>query len=241
MRAVGAVAVIGILSLSAVAATAADLRFISIDAAPWGWIDAGGGPRGVFPALVAELEARTGHRIDVAIRAFPRIDRDLESGDRDCTVVLWNEKRARIVEKGEDVLVFPFGVIARRGLRLERYEDLHGLVISVTRDLTVDPRFDADPALGKEFDKDYRAGLEKMARGRVDAIAGVIPTIRYIARRNGLGDQIGQALQLRTVPIALQCARGSAHVGRMGELGAAIRAMRADGTVERIMAEHYGD
>lgn len=220
---------------------AADIRFITIDAAPWASLDGNGRPQGVFPALAAELERRTGHRLEIAIRPFPRIDRDLESGDQDCTVILWNDKRGRIVEKGEDVHPMSFGVIGRRGLRMAGYDSLRGLTVSVTRNLAIDPHFDADASLKKEIDKDYRTGLEKMARGRVDAIAGAIPTIRYIARQAGLGDVAGEALQLTTIPLALQCARSSRHLGLMGELDAAIRAMRADGTLPRIMAEHYGD
>ncbi|MDX9742121.1 MAG: transporter substrate-binding domain-containing protein, partial [Gammaproteobacteria bacterium] len=167
---------------------ATDLDFVTIEAAPWAYRDADGRPAGAFPEIIAELERRGGDRIAIALYPLARIDQSLEAGQRDCTIILWNDYRARYAARGEDVYAMPFGVIARKGVRLESYDDLAPLVISVTRGLAMHPRFDADASLRKDADKDYLTGLRKIAHGRVDAVAGALPTILHIARQAGLDD-----------------------------------------------------
>jgi len=213
--------------------------FVTIEAAPWAYYDAGGNPAGAFADIVADLERRTGKRISVSLYPLVRIDQAMASGQQDCTIVLWNEHRSRIVVRGEDVYPMPFGVFARKGLRLASYDDLAPLTVSVTRGLAMDARFDADAGLRKETDKDYLTGLRKLARGRADAIAGALPTIRHIARNAGLDEHLGDSLTLRRVPLAFQCSKASPVAGaEMGRFDEALRAMRTDGTLAQILARH---
>lgn len=223
----------------AVPSKAAQPGFVTIEAAPWAYYDAAGRPAGAFAEIVADLERRTGQRITISLYPLVRIDQALASGQQDCTIVLWNEHRSRIALRGEDVYPMPFGVFVRKGLRLERYEDLAPLTVSVTRGLAMDARFDADAGLRKETDKDYLTGLRKLARGRADAIGGALPTIRHIARLAGLDGHLGDSLTLRHVPLALQCSRVSPLAGAgMDSFDEALRAMRADGTLARILSGH---
>lgn len=225
------------LTLGATAAPARELRFITIEAAPWASrVDA---PEGAFPDLVREIERRTGHVLSMSLQSFPRVERDLETGQADCTILMWRPERARVVERGETVYHMPFGVVARRGVKLESYEDLAPLTVSVVRGLTIVPRFDADAALRKDYDKDYASGVRKVVHGRLDAVAGALPTILHLARAEGMGDALGDRLVLSTVPLALQCSRRSPNLDAMAELNGALRAMAADGSLGRILERNH--
>lgn len=219
-------------------AAARDLRFVTVDAAPWA--SRPEAPIGAFPDLVREIERRTGHTITMSLQPFARVERDLEAGAQDCAILMWIDAHARMVERGETVYAMPFGVIARKGVRVAQYEDLSALTISVVRGVTLSARFDADTALRKDFDKDYLVAVRKMLRGRVDAVAGALPTVAYIAASNGYEDAVGDRLVLSVVPVVLQCSRHSSHLDIMPQLNDAIRAMTADGTLGRILsANHY--
>lgn len=220
------------------AAAAAELRMISIDARPWAWNDPDGTVRGAFADIVAEMSRRTGEPIRTTLSPFARIDRELESGQQDCTIILWNEARARIVDRGEDVYMMTFGVVARRGVSLHGYDDLAKLTVSVTRNLRIDPRFDEDSAIRKDFDKDYEIGLQKLAHQRLDAVAGAIPTILYIAGGLGVAQHLGDRLVLTRIPLALQCSKTANAPVRFDDLNAALRAMRADGSLARLLARY---
>ncbi|HLO78596.1 MAG TPA: transporter substrate-binding domain-containing protein [Magnetospirillum sp.] len=226
-----------ILILLPVAADARDLRFISVGAAPWA--ANGDAPVGAFPDLVRHIEQRTGHAITISLQPFARVERDLETGEQDCGILMWSDTRSHLVERGEAVYPMPFGIVARRGLRLASYDDLSRLTISIIRGLSIHPRFDGDGDLRKDFDKDYQTGLQKMARGRLDAIAGALPTIAYLADQQGYADILGDRLVLTTIPLVLQCSRRSANLDVMPDLNQAIRAMAADGTIARVMADNH--
>lgn len=226
-----------VVALLPAMAQARDLRFITVDAAPWA--SQPEAPVGAFPQLVRELERRTGHRIAIALEPFARVERELETGEQDCTILMWIEARARVVRRGEDVYAMPFGIIARKGLPLGGYGDLSALTVAVVRGVAISARFDADPVVAKDVDKDYLTSLRKMARGRVDAVAGALPTIAYIAALNGFGNALGDRLVLSTVPLALQCSLRSPNLDLMPQLNEAIRAMAADGTLSGVLVNNH--
>lgn len=218
---------------------AAELRFITLEAAPWALPGTDGRPAGAFAAIVNEIGRRTGDHMVLALHSFARIDRELEIGAQDCTIILWSDARARIVERGEAIYPMPFGVVARTGVTLASYDELKPLTISVVRNLAIDPRFDADDTLRKDFDKDYVMGLQKIAHGRLDAIAGALPTIRYLAGNHGVAHHLGRQLALTTIPLTLQCSKASPNLAAMPRLNEAVRAMRADGTLARLLSENH--
>ena len=216
-----------------------NLNFITIGVAPWAFVDkASGKSLGVFPAVVSELERRTGFHIQQSYEPFARIDHELEIGSQDCTILVWSDSRARIVERGEFVASHPMGVIARTGVKISSYDDLKGKTISVLRGLALEPRFDSDPEIIKDFDSDYVLGVRKLAHQRVDAVAGAVPTIQFLARQEGLEQYLGDRLMLVDTPLVLQCSKKSANLDLMPALNKAIRQMREDGTIERIKTDN---
>lgn len=228
----------GALTMLALPASAAEIRFVSIDAAPWAYYDAHDRPHGAFPEIVAELERRSGHTLPVTLQTFARIERDLELGMQDCTIILWSDGRAHLVDMGETIYPMPFGVLARQGVTLKTYDDLLSLTISAVRGVAFDKRFEADQRIKRDIDKDYGQSLQKLAHARVDAVSGAIPTILFQAGKAGLTEQIGDILELSRIPLALQCSKTSPQRMEMESLGGVIRAMKADGTLSRILARN---
>lgn len=226
-----------LLCLAGTPARADPLRMVTIDTAPWASLDGPSGrPVGVFPDLVAELTRRTGLSFTMDLQPFARIPRELETRRQDCTILVWNEQWSAFMVRGETVSAHPIGVIARKGVRLRSYDDLRGLSISVLRGLSLGERFDTDVAILRQHDTDYLQGLNKLARGRLDAISGALPTIDHLARGGGLEHHLGDRLALGEMQLSFQCARGSAGMAAMPAVDAAIRAMVADGSVERVKA-----
>jgi polar amino acid transport system substrate-binding protein len=133
----------------------------------------------------------------------------------------------------------PYGVVARRPVPLRGYADLRPLVIAVVRGHIVTPAFESDAGLRKDLVPDYRKGIEMTFRARTDAVAGAIPTILHLAREQGFADRIGDVLVLSTRPNYLKCSRRSPNLAQMDELNAAIRAMRADGSLAGVL-NRYG-
>ena len=189
----------GLVGFSGLAdAGARELKFITVETAPWASYDQESGePVGAFPDLVAEIERRSEFRIKMALRPFTRINPGLESGDQDCTIILWHESRAPLVERGAAVFPMAFGVVAHKNAVLKEYDDLTKLTISQTRGLKITRQFDEDERLVREYDRNYKIGLHKMAHNRLDAVAGVIPTILFMAGQEGLAEELGDYLVMK--------------------------------------------
>ncbi len=232
-------AILAALLLASGPLAAAPLRFATIDTPPWAWTDpASGAPAGLFPALVADLERRLGTRMSVVLEPFARVPHDLQQGRADCTILVWDPAWSSFLQRGEQVASHQFGVIARKGVPLHGTGDLKGLRVSVLRGLDPGRPFDGDPAIRVQYDTDYTTGLAKMRLGRLDAVAGALPTLRYLARQAGMEAMLGDTLTLSTVPLPLQCAKNSPSIGRMPALNAAIAAMRRDGTIDRLLRQY---
>lgn len=231
-------ATLGSPALSSDADDDVTLRFVTIDVAPWAATDPDTGETwGAFVALIEKLREKTGLGIEITLTPFARVERELETGNHDCTVLI--PRDTDTVVRGEAVFAHPIGVIPRHNVTLNEYEDLHELSISLLRGSTVAPRFDADETLRLEYDTDYTIALRKLSRARVDAVAGAIPTMLYLARQEGLANHLGEPLVLQEVPLRFQCSHRSAHLDQMPKINRAIRTLRADGTLDKIMADYH--
>ncbi len=214
------------------------MSFITIDVAPWASVDPSSGRFvGAFPELIEAIGERSGLSMSISLTPFARVDRELESGDHDCTILIPRDES--LVVPGELVSYHAIGVIAREGIVLREYDDMAGRAISVLRGASIHPRFDEDPTLDKQFDTDYAIALRKMERERIDVIAGAIPTIQFIAEQEGVADQLGDILQLAEVPLVFQCSRKSSQLDNMSAINQAIRDIKEDGTLEEIRQRHY--
>ncbi|MDO3383098.1 substrate-binding periplasmic protein [Gilvimarinus algae] len=221
-----------------VSAAERELTFITIEVSPWATKHGDSGEmKGAFIELVREIERRTGIATSVSLTPFARVDRELESGGHDCTILIPRSEDAVVI--GALVAYHDIGVIPRRGITLSTYEHLEPLTISLLRGSSITQRFDGDDSLTKVFDTDYLISLRKLSRSRVDAVAGAISTIRYLADHNQLSQYLGEPLVLDDVPLKFQCSKKSDKLDLMAEVNQAIEAMKADGVVERIKSEYY--
>lgn len=227
-----------LFSMSGVGAR--ELKFITIDVVPWAWTDSGSGLQlGVFPDIIDEIERRSGHSIEMIFTPFARVDRELETGRQDCTILVRGEPRSQFVEEGEVASSLPIGVIARKGVKLASYADLKPLTISVLRGAAMPPKFENDQSLNKEVANDYLTGLRKIAHKRLDAIGGAVPTIRTLAAQNGFAEHLGDHIILADWPLVLQCSVRSKNLDVLPELNGIIQDMQEDGTLEKIKLKYY--
>ncbi|UTF58725.1 ABC transporter substrate-binding protein [Gilvimarinus sp. DA14] len=214
------------------------LKFISLEVAPWGWQDADSGEmKGAFIEMVKALRERVDADIEVSLTPFARVDRELELGSHDCTILV--PRSEEFVTAGELVAYHDIGVVPAKNVELPDYSALEGKKVALIRGSSITPQFDTDESFIKVLDTDYLMSLRKLARARVDAIAGAIPTIRYLADNNNLGDKLGQPLKLADVPLRLQCSNKSPHLQLLPTLNRAIAEMKAQGVIDRIKSQYY--
>jgi polar amino acid transport system substrate-binding protein len=218
----------------------AELKMISMDAVPWAYFDAKEKRySGIFPDLVRELEKHSGHKIKITLTSYARINRELETGRQDCTMLITEKERGEITDLGELAFNIPMGVIPIKDTKLTSYDDLNGLTISVLRSLNITDRFTQDDELKKEFDTGYEIGLRKMLHGRLDAIAGTIPTIKYLAKEKGMGELLGKPLLLSFNPIYLQCSKESKNKQLISDINSAMKSIRESQVLNEVVSKYW--
>jgi polar amino acid transport system substrate-binding protein len=219
-------------------AQANELSFITIDVAPWAYVNPETGTaEGAFIEIVKEIEKRTQQKIKVTITPFARVDRELESGTHDCTILV--PRSEEVVIRGDVVSFHPIGFIARKGVHIKQYDDIKNLKLSVIRGGSLNPEFDNDETLQKEYDTDYLMGLHKVARGRSDVIVGAIPTLQFLLEQEGLQEQFEKPFPIIEFPLVFQCSRKSKHLDQMTRLNSILGDIKTDGTLEKIRARYY--
>jgi polar amino acid transport system substrate-binding protein len=231
---------VGVSFFSSLRAFSNDLKLISIDVVPWAYFDQDAKSySGIFPDIIREIEKQTGYKIGITLTPYARINRELESGRQDCTMLIFEKERAEVTDLGELIFNMPMGVIAKKGIELRNYEDLYGLTISVLRSLDITDKFTNDKKIKKEFDTSYKNGLRKMLHGRLDAIAGAIPTITDLANLQGMSELLGERLLLSLNPVYLQCSKKSKNQNYIKKINSTLRLIRTSGGLDAIVRKYW--
>jgi len=110
---------------------AKELNFITIDLNGWAKVDqVTGKVVGVFADIVSAIEKKTDFEINISLAPYVRVNRELEAGRQDCTILVRDEERTKLTLAGENVLNIPVGVVAAKNKKLKEYNDLYGLQLS---------------------------------------------------------------------------------------------------------------
>ena len=124
-------------------------------------------------------------------------------------------------------------------MELVSRESLKGVKVSTLEPLAKNGKFMDDESLYRVFDSSYSVGLKKLARRRVDAVAGAIPTIMFLAKNKGMGDAVGEPLLLGYEKIYFQCSKNSKKINDIENISKAVEEMRVEGVLVKISDENH--
>ncbi len=190
---------------------------------------------GIIVDLLKEFERRSGHSTVRTLTPYARVERDLQVGDIDFSIMAWGDARAVYANRGTALVPLDFGVIARRGVRLKTYEDLLNIVTAAPRGLKVDPRFDVDPALRKELVLDYTQAIRiSVANRDAKAVAGSLSTLGHLIHKFGLEAEFGDVLILNTTHLTVAFSKKSKQLGAEAQVNAVFKSMVDDGSAKKI-------
>lgn len=218
-----------------------NINFITLDVEPWAYYDEKNKKiSGVFSDVIKEIENRTGYKIVMSLssHAFSRINRELESGRQDCTMIISSDERKKISILGEKVFDLPMGILARKGVSIKSEKGFNTITVSIMSILSDRKGFlDKDDFL-RQVDSTYNIGLKKLMHGRVDAVVGAIPTLNFLAKKNKMESFLQSPLIISNEPIYLQCSKkwnGGAYFNHLNNV---ILNMRNDGFLDSVIDKH---
>jgi polar amino acid transport system substrate-binding protein len=118
--------------------------------------------------------------------------------------------------------------------------DLKGMTIGVVQGYRYDEAFDQATQFRRESAEDNLLNLKKLAAGRLDAVIGDLSTLHYLARENGLVDQIRYAGK-PVVQVPRYVAFPQARAERARRFADGMKRITDDGTLAMILQVWRGN
>ncbi|MCV2353033.1 transporter substrate-binding domain-containing protein [Paucibacter sp. B2R-40] len=190
---------------------------------------------GIIVDLLREFERRSGFKTSRTLTPYARVERDLQVGETDFSIMAWGDARASYAVRGTVIVPLEFGIIPRSGLVLKDYAALQKVVIAVPRGLKVDPRFDQDEGIKKALLLDYTQAIRMtMADRDAKAVAGSLSTLSHIIRKLELEAEFGDALVLNTTHLTVAFSKKSPLLEAQTQVNAVFKSIVDDGTAKKI-------
>lgn len=202
---------------------------------------------GIAVDIAREVCSRLGIGLRYELHPFKRVLTMLERGTADGSCVLRKtEARERFMAYSVPLFTAQEAVYFNRralpGFRWDALADLRGRRIGLVRDYAYSRAFqDAvrEHGLAVEYASSNVANFRKLASGRVDVVvcnAALIPSL--LDEHPEWAERVGRADKVITAyEDYLTVSRRSALMDLLPEIDRVIKAMRADGTMDAILAQ----
>lgn len=198
-------------------------------------------------AILRELARRVGRRLDIIECPYKRCLLLMETGQADLIigVIRTPEREAYLkflrtpnrTHSADRV----FYVRAGEAGRIRKYSDLYGLTVGVSNGSAYFKRFDQDTRLTKEVAPDNIANFHKLLLHRVDTVVIAEDQAAALRSEMHLEAQLEPAKLHIPDPASRSVAvsKKSKAMSLLPKLEAAMRDMRADGTLAALYDQHY--
>lgn len=234
-----------LLAVGALAVPVAQARQLTMCTLNWEPFYGENLPRnGFFTELVREAFERGGHTVNVEFMPWARAMLEVKQGDREVLLgAYYSDERAETYWASEPIYTAEVGLVTRTDIDLESYSslrELSGYSIGYGRGFTVTEEFDNADYLNKEPAEDLARNVRKLYAGRIDMIAGSFANIRYAAQQQQRDLDRLRFLQppLKENTLHIMISRAVPDGEQLlADFHRGLRAIREDGTYERILRE----
>ncbi|ASP31907.1 hypothetical protein CHH27_00545 [Labrenzia sp. VG12] len=233
-----------LLGLTADAVQAEDERpiFITMQQEPYSYLDKNGNIDGYHYTIANLILEEAGFSHKATTAPIKRMVVELTSGTADCSIAAHSpfaqENFMHVADIGYELRV---GIIPRKGIDLESYEDLKGLKIGVPAGMSIGDPFDSDETLDKVQTPDYEKSARMLEVGRIDAIMGAIESVRYSAfmKANIAHEIFGKPLVTTQYPFVLICSKTLPEDGYVLALKEATQRLKARGDIDAVIRDFF--
>jgi len=217
-----------------------DVGMVAMEQIPYGFESDDGQITGVIYDLLKEIRAASGVGLAVDIEPAKRLLATLFRGKRTCTIVVNSPEIVDVLDVVEPIgFTITAGILPVAGIKLEDYSDLAGKLIAVPLGIQFDEKFHNDNSLNKISTPQYINAIKMMRAGRVDAVAGAISVLKYIAGQEGLmATFFDKPLVFAESDFYLVCSFKLSKNER-AKLQQAVIKLRSNGKIQEILGSYF--
>lgn len=200
---------------------------------PWA-TDKNNKPAGIIPDILTALESELGSEIEQSLLPYPRMLRQIETGEADIAVFFLTEKSRLIADpltvfyllKTSVIISGPMPASGKRTGRLK---------IATARGVMFDNRFDNSRIYERIITNDNQHSIRLLLSNRVDGIAG--PEVQLLRELRAIdpGGAYNVLEILNSNQVTLQLSKASGNREKAEALKRAAEAVRNSGKLAEIL------
>ena len=211
-----------------------NFNMLTLSQIPYGFVTPDGNTTGVLYEILNHVMALSGVGKSNDIIPFKRVLARINAKQQFCTIAANTPLSANVFDLVEPIgYQISAGILPAKGINLINYSNLKNLKIDTTLGAYIDERFNNDDSLKKVISSKYENAMKMLINGRVDAVAGAIPALAYIAKRQGLDqNSFGNPLVYDPYDLFLVCSYDIPADIR-SKLKSALVNLKASGKVQK--------
>lgn len=222
-------------------ASARELRIVTIESAPFGFIGKDGQPTGMMYEIGNLIAAEAGFTSTNQITPYARSAHMVARGEADFVLRYTSTELTTSAIQVAGVLRSPNVVLGKPTLHLKTLADLHGKWVGTPRGGRFDEAFEADARIFKYPVTDYTQMLKMLLNDRIDAAMGSSIGLFYNAQLLGIHkEQLGVPLVLSSQTFELHFSRKTADEATIAALKAAVARLKSRNEISKIIDKYLG-
>jgi len=202
----------------------------TLEQIPYGFKTSKGQLKGGLFDIMNEIINESGLKASNQLLPSQRLIIELNTGRQLCSLVAntpYNSSHFDLVEPIG--LNLSAGILPRKEIKLSDYASLKNIIIAVPLGIYFNEKFDSDNTLTKIRPLSYSKAIQMLKHKQVDAVAGAIESLIYIAKHGSLSESnFSPPLVLSSLKIFLACNRSTPNTVREVMRAAVITLKKKD-------------
>jgi len=153
---------------------------------PYGYISKEGQKTGILYEILAMILKSSDMKIPINIVPTKRLISTMLNNEKVCSIVGNSPETEPFDIIGPIGYQVTVGILPAAGIKLDNYSKLQGITIAVPLGIIFDEKFHNDTTLNKVRPPHYINAVKMLKLGRIDAIAGAIPILKFLAKQQGM-------------------------------------------------------
>ncbi|NQZ83421.1 MAG: transporter substrate-binding domain-containing protein [Colwellia sp.] len=131
------------------------------------------------------------------------------------------------------------GILPKAGIKLVNYSDLKNITIAVPLGIKINSKFNSDASLIKVHPPEYLNAIRMLKKGRVDAIAGAVSNLLYIAKLEGMQlDVFDKPFVFSRIGVYLVCSK-SLDKSIRNKLKQSVIRLKLAGIIQKTLDRYF--
>jgi len=217
-----------------------NLDMVTLGQIPYGFSTAEGELKGAFYEILNEIMVVSKIGNANNILPFKRVLARIRADKKFCTIAANDDDNTPLFDLVEPIgFKMVTGVLPAPTIELNDYSNLKGISIAVPLGAFISDKFNNDNTLIKVSSSKYDNAIKMLKSDRVDAVAGSIPALMYITKKQGIDkNYFGKPLLLQSFDVYLLCSYGLSPEVR-SSLKKTLIELKSKGKVQQILNDYF--